>query len=501
MPISARRFPDPRPLGPLGRFAACGLLLAAAAAAAPAQTFAPGPGYAEPFPGPAIGGPLVPGGGYGARRLSGVPSYRPFGMPMLSEIGGFLGGRDGGADGRRAARPGGERVRPRSVPGGSARASRRCRPRRAPRCPTVRPPAPRSCLAPRCGTVCGPSPCDPCGPIGSYAAPLSLAPFSPLGCAAPPPLCAAPPPLCAAPPACAAPVCPPPICAAPACPPPICAAPICPPPVCETELVPVPTTKYARRECVTWKEVECVAYRNRKECYLEPVVRKECRTVDRGCYKMVWCPKLVSEEICKTDYVRRVRCVKEPYTFTKRVAERSSRMVPYCGTTLVPRPVRRPVCPPPCPPACVAPAPGCAVPGGYGATTDAGIDYGAALPAAPAVPDAGLAQPFDGSYPSAPPSSTPAPFTGGEPYGGTYQPGDVYDGEFYDGGDDLLPVPDGIGGPSSPGAPRDDFRERRPRRRRPRREEIRRLDAGAGSRALSLRVGAATVRERPVPCG
>ncbi|NNJ25524.1 hypothetical protein LzC2_15950 [Planctomycetes bacterium LzC2] len=112
------------------------------------------------------------------------------------------------------------------------------------------------------------------------------------------------------------------------------------PPVCETELVPRRVTKYARRECVTWKEVECVAYRNCREEYVEPVCKTECRTVDRGCWKRIWVPKLVTEEYTTTDYVRRSRVRRIPYTYTKQVAERCEKIVPYCATTYVPRPVR-----------------------------------------------------------------------------------------------------------------------------------------------------------------
>ena len=246
----------------------------------------------------------------GPRRLSGVPAYRPFGLPMLSEMGAAMGRGLGALADDILLGP---------EVGPDCWTSPACR---------VGPPP---CTAPRLSfrPLCDANPCGPvCGP----------------GPVCPPPL---------------APPCPlrrRPACAAPACAAPVCAAPVYPPAPCATELVPRKTTKYARQQCVMWKEVECVAYRERCEEYVEPVTRTECRTVDRGCYKMVWCPKLVTEEYCKTDYVRRVRVRKEPYTYTKQVAERCERLVPYCATTYVPRPVR-PVCPPTCaaPPDCAAP--------------------------------------------------------------------------------------------------------------------------------------------------
>ena len=279
----------------------------------------------------------------GPRRLSGAPSYRPFGLPMLSEIGAALGGGVGAL-------------------------------------------MDDVLLGPDVGS-CPLKGCGPCGPCGPYAACRpGCRTFGRPACGMPcPPPCAAPrlairpfrPPFTAE---CGhagcglggcllgglggcdagcGPVCPPPL--APRCPiarrlPPVssCAAPCGPAIGCAPELVPLPVKKFARRQCVTVKEVECVGYRKRRECYVEPVTRVECRTVDRGCYKKVWCPKLVTEEICKTDYVRRVRVRTEPYTYTKPVVERTEHLVPYCGTAYVPAP---PTCGAPAfvPPTCAAP--------------------------------------------------------------------------------------------------------------------------------------------------
>jgi len=268
-----------------------------------------GPAFVPPQPFPYYNGP---------RRLSGVPAYRPFGLPMLSEVGAAIGygvGAVGAGVGALAD----------DILLGPVTADA-CGP--APL--GAYPPPPCSIprlnfrpLAAGCGPACPPPIAPPC--------PLRRPAFAPPSCVAPAPLCAAP--VCP-PPACAAPICPPPACAAPICPP-VCAA----PPVCETELVPQTTTKYARRECVTWKEVECVAYRNCKEEYVEPVCRTECRTVDRGCWKQVWVPNLVTEQYTTTDYVRRCRVRRVPYTYTKQVAERCEKLVPYCATTYVPRPV------------------------------------------------------------------------------------------------------------------------------------------------------------------
>ena len=320
-----------------------------------------GPAYGAPvYGGPSFGGPCGPSCGprcplprpfdcyNGPRRLSGLPAHRPFGLPMLAEIGAAVGVGVGTIGSGLGALADDVLLGP-VVHGGGC--------------------GPWACGPPHCGI-------KPCSiqPLASFCPPMCGSDAG-LGCGpvCPPPLA----PLC--PPACAAPVCPPPACAAPICPPPACAAPICPPPSCGappvcTELVPQTTTKYARRECVTWKEVECVAYRPQREEYVEPVCRTRCRTVDRGCWKRIWVPKLVTEEYTTTDYVRRCRIRRVPYTYTKQVAERSERLVPYCATTYVPRPV-----------CAVLPEPGCGAPnfaptypGGeqYGGATFGGESYG-----------------------------------------------------------------------------------------------------------------------------
>ena len=274
-----------------------------------------GPAFAPTCAAPAYGG---------GRRMSGLPAYRPFGLPMLSEVGGCLGRGLGKL-------------------------------------------ADDVLLGPE---VCGPGlpaklgGCASRLPVGCAAPRLSVRPF----CPPPLPGCAAPAPICA-------PICPP-VCAAPVCPPPVC------PPVetCETELVPRTETRMARRKCVTWKDVEEVRYRTQRNEYLQPVTKTHCRTVDRGCYKLVWCPNPVTENYTTTDYVRRVSCTKVPYTVTRKVAETTEQLVPYCHTTYVPRPVRRVFCPPT--PTCVAPVvPGCAAPENvyYGGETFGSADAGPPL--------------------------------------------------------------------------------------------------------------------------
>ena len=320
----------------------------------------------------------------GPRRLSGAPVYRPFGLPMLSEIGAALGAGVGSLMDDVLLGP---EVGPCPLAGCGPCGPVGCGPYAAcgPGCPTFGRPA--------CG-VAGPPPC---------AAPrLAFRPFRPpFGPACGPVGCDA---------GCG-PACPPPI--APRCPiarrlPPVpsCAAPCGPVVGCAPELVPLPVKKFARRQCVTVKEVECVGYRKRRECYVEPVTRVECRTVDRGCYKKVWCPKLVTEEVCKTDYVRRVRVRTEPYTYTKPVVERTEQLVPYCGTAYVPAP---PTCGAPAfaPPTCAAPPVG--FDGGL-FDQSAGADFGVTgetFGSAPA-PRYGVPQ-FEGVETGVPPSGYALP--------------------------------------------------------------------------------------------
>ena len=377
-----------------------------------------GPTCAAPAYGPACAAPAVPRLYQdGPRRLSGLPAYRPFGMPMLSEVGGCLG---------------------------------------------------RGLGALADDVLLGPPVCGPglparlaAGPVGCAAPRLSVRPLTAF-----PPTCAAPAPVCAAP------VCPPPVCAAPVCPPPVC------PPVetCETEMVPCVQTRLARRRCVTWKDVEEVRYTTKRCEYLQPVTETHCRTVDRGCYKLVWVPNLVTENYTTTKHVRRVSVTRVPYTVTRKVAETCEQLVPYKHTTYVPRPVRRVFRPPT--PTCAAPVvPGCAAPadayygGGFGAAADAGPAYPgpvfgdavttdapqyspAPMPAAsPAVPGIEYAAPPATYAPQptfAPSSPTfaplPAPGGAGSPM--------IYEGGVIEGG-----VIDGgvIDGDAAPPIPRDDF--------------------------------------------
>ena len=158
--------------------------------------------------------------------------------------------------------------------------------------------------------------------------------------------------------------------------------------------------------------MECVAYRHCREEYVEPVCRTECRTVDRGCWKRVWVPKMVTEEYTTTDYVRRCRVRRVPYTYTKQVAERRQQLVPYCATTFVPRPVR--ACLPE--PDCGAPdfAPRFAPPAVTPPTIGEGIPYQGAE--APAFDGYGLPEHV-------------VPQDRGEIYGG-----EIYGGESFDGG-------------------------------------------------------------------
>ena len=365
---------------------------------APSVGFVPGP----PAFGPACAAPAP----CGPRRMSGLPAYRPFGMPMLSELGECLGRGVGSLMddvllGPEVCGPG--------LPG----------------CLADKFAAAHSCAAP-CPAPCGP---PALGPVGCAAPRLSISPFCPPDSG------------------CAAPVCPLPVC------PPVCAAPA---EVCETTMVPRTETRYARRRCVTWKDVEQVCYRPQTSEYLEPVTRTECRTVDRGCYKMVWCPKLVTEEVCKTDYVRRVKVTQVPYTVTRKVAETSEQMVPYCHTTYVPKTVRRVFAPPTCAAPVFPVAPDCGAPADvlYGNSADAGY-YGGDVTAG-AVPGVEYADPqFGGNQLGGtqfgtpqpvnayPPRSIDAPTLSSPTFAPLPTPGNATFGPTHDGtGIPPAPIPD-----------------------------------------------------------
>ncbi len=119
------------------------------------------------------------------------------------------------------------------------------------------------------------------------------------------------------------------------CCPPVSVAPaICPPAVqvqqtvTATTLKPVMETHYLQRPVMTTRNVLETQYRTEQYTETVPVQTTECITVDEGCYKMVWVPKMVTKQIPKTCYQQRTACRTVPYQVTRQVQECTTRTVP-----------------------------------------------------------------------------------------------------------------------------------------------------------------------------
>jgi hypothetical protein len=165
--------------------------------------------------------------------------------------------------------------------------------------------------------------------------------------------CVSPPAGCCAPAACGAP--------ATCCPCPQ------PPDICTcTTFRPVCETTYHPQQVVGYHEVCRTCYRQEPYCVTVPVTRMQCVTSDEGCYKMVWCPRIVTRQVPHTEYRQQVCSRTVPYTVTQRVPHVTNVCVPECRTHYVPQTntYLKPPCPQPCctAPCCPGPACGCGVP-------------------------------------------------------------------------------------------------------------------------------------------
>lgn len=145
---------------------------------------------------------------------------------------------------------------------------------------------------------------------------------------------------------------------------PACCAPCPPPDVCTcTTYKPVCHTCYRPQPLVTYQNICRTCYRQEPYCVTVPVTKVDCVRCDEGCYKMVWCPRIVTRQIPRVEYHQQVcsRCV--PYTVSQCVPRCTTQMVPehrisYCPQTYTY--VKPPCCPCPC-----CPAPACGAPGAY----------------------------------------------------------------------------------------------------------------------------------------
>ncbi len=157
-----------------------------------------------------------------------------------------------------------------------------------------------------------------------------------------------------------------------AAPPAVC-APVCPvppptqtvgPPVAQscvktcTTVHPVVETRYRQENFMTYR-TECrTAVRQEAYCQTVPVTHIENVTRDEGCYQMVWVPKPVTRQVCKTTYQQRTAYRNVPYQYQVQVPEMKCRVVPqqsvrYVQQTHTFAEPMTPICPPV--PSCAAP--------------------------------------------------------------------------------------------------------------------------------------------------
>ena len=180
-------------------------------------------------------------------------------------------------------------------------------------------------------------------------------------------------------------------------------APPPPPDVCTcTTYKPVCDTCYHTQPVVTYRDVCRTCYRREPYCVTVPVTRVDCVTCDEGCFKMVWCPRIVTKQVPRTEYRQQVCSRTVPYTVNQRVPQVMTQVVPeyrvrYCPETHT---FLKPPCNPcPCP-CCPPAAPGCCAPGPY---------LSQAAPVAPQAIVAAQVMPQQPLVAAAPPVLAPCP--------------------------------------------------------------------------------------------
>lgn len=100
-----------------------------------------------------------------------------------------------------------------------------------------------------------------------------------------------------------------------------------------------PVTKVCMKpqKSVTYRNVCRVGFRNVNFLQLVPRTTYHKVTVDKGCWKMVWCPNLVTKMVPRTTMERVTRTRKVPYQYTEQVPQVVTRMVPHRVTKYVPQ--------------------------------------------------------------------------------------------------------------------------------------------------------------------
>jgi hypothetical protein len=141
-----------------------------------------------------------------------------------------------------------------------------------------------------------------------------------------------------------------------------------PPDVCTcTTYKPVVDTCYHQQPITTYKDVNHTCYRQEQYCVSVPVTKYDCVRVDQGCYKMVWCPNVITKQVPRTEMRQQVCTRSVPYTVSQRVPQTTVQTIPEYRVHYVPQ-THTFVKPPT--PSCAQPLPNCAQP------VLPGINYG-----------------------------------------------------------------------------------------------------------------------------
>ena len=95
-----------------------------------------------------------------------------------------------------------------------------------------------------------------------------------------------------------------------------------------TTFTPVVETCYKQEQHVTYRDFRETHYRQENCVTKVPVTTYTDVTVDEGCYKMIWVPKVVNKKVPCTTYQDRHYSRTIPYQVNRRVPEYTTRWIP-----------------------------------------------------------------------------------------------------------------------------------------------------------------------------
>lgn len=103
-----------------------------------------------------------------------------------------------------------------------------------------------------------------------------------------------------------------------------------------TTMHPVVRTRYRQEKVVSYHNQRKIAFRQEAYCETVPTTQVQNICVDEGHYKMVWVPKPVTKQICKTVMQQRTAYRTVPYAYNECVPRVCTQVVPEQYVTHVP---------------------------------------------------------------------------------------------------------------------------------------------------------------------